>query len=103
MFSTEPAHLINLNESVVLKPSNRFGLDLKSSQFDVAGMPPGENHLQGHVPLEAKIFRLVDDSHSAAANLPQNFIGCNSLGNSGFLIGSIPNLGTIILIAGTCF
>jgi hypothetical protein len=52
----------------------RARLTLETAQVPQIEQGVGRQHLDGHVPAQRKLLRLVDDAHAAAAHLTQNLI-----------------------------
>src|SRR5207248_2883617 len=68
------ADFIDLHDVRVVQPGYRLGLQPEAVELLTAGVGPGEDHLQGHEPLELLLPGLVDDTHTAPAQLAKDFI-----------------------------
>src|SRR6266478_4926608 len=66
--------LMNLHDVRVLQLGDRLGLSLEASQVPGAGVGAGQDHLEGDEALEAALPGLVDNAHSAAPQLRQQFV-----------------------------
>ena len=61
------AHVVDLRDSGVLQPGDRFRLAAETIQSFRIGMNACQNHFQRHEPLQLVVPRQIDHSHSAAA------------------------------------
>ena len=68
------ADLVDLHDVGVLQSGNGLRLDLEAGQLLGAGMATGKDHLQRHQTVEFPLPRLVDDSHSPAAEFAKNVV-----------------------------
>ena len=68
------ADIVNLDDVGMLQASERRGLCAKAGQVLRAGLEPGQNHLQRHGAIETELPGLVHDTHTAAAEEPQDLV-----------------------------
>ena len=67
------ADVVDLEDIGVPQHGHGFGLDLEAGDLDFVGMRPAD-HLQGDDPVQPTMAGLVDDSHSAPAELTADFV-----------------------------
>ena len=65
---------IMLKDPAVMRFQAGVQYGLEARPLARPGVPAGEDHLQGHGPVEAGMPRLVDDAHSAAAQLAEHLV-----------------------------
>ena len=58
----------------MIEPGSRFGLGAKSRQVGRRRGAGVQDHLQGHGAAQASLARLIDDAHTAAAELFEELI-----------------------------
>ena len=68
------ADLVDLHDVGVLQAGRRLGLTPEAGQLLGVGLVAGSQQLQGHDPIQGHLPGLVDHTHSAAAQLRQEFI-----------------------------
>jgi hypothetical protein len=51
-----------------------LGFAVEALQLLVRGKLAGENHLQGHDPVQLDLQRFINDAHAPASDLAQDFI-----------------------------
>ena len=68
------ADLVDLNDVRVLQPGDSLGLDAEAGELLGAGVRTGQDHLQGHEPIQGHLFGLVDDAHAAPAEQADDFV-----------------------------
>ncbi len=74
--------LEHLDDVGVLQAGDGFGLGAKAGQLNVAGVRPGEDHLEGHLALQLDLPRTVHDAHAAPPQLGQDFVAGKAKGRS---------------------
>ena len=68
------AHAIDFDDVTVVQAGHGLGFASKAVQFTFAAKPPRWQNLQCHLPAQRLLPGLIDDSHSAAAHLADDFI-----------------------------
>ena len=68
------AYFMNLHNMRVLEAGCRLGFGTETDQADRISACPGQDHFQGHQPLQLTLSRLVDYSHTASAQLRKNLV-----------------------------
>jgi hypothetical protein len=58
----------------VVQPRRRLGLAAEAPQALLVQQGGAGQDLEGHVPAEGRLLRLVDDAHAAAAHLAQDAV-----------------------------
>src|SRR5262249_19090348 len=66
--------VIDLNDVRVLQTGEDFRLNLEAGDHVRAGVGAGADHLEGDDPVEAFLTGLVDNAHTAAAGLREDFV-----------------------------
>ena len=65
------SHAVYRHDVAVVQPRRRAGLELKSLELGRTEPPIHEQDLERDVPAQRLLHRLVDDSHSAPADLAE--------------------------------
>ena len=71
------ADLVDLDDVRVLQPGDGPGFLIEAGELLRAGVPAGENHLEGDEPIQPRLPGLVDDAHAAAAQLREDLVAGN--------------------------
>jgi hypothetical protein len=78
--------LMDLDDIGMLEAGDGLGFGAEAAEGLGAGVLAGEDHFQGHQPVERDLAGLVNHSHAAAAQNTQDFVAGHSwrLGKLGF-------------------
>ena len=68
------ADRVDLDDVGMLEPGDRLGLGGEAGERVGTGVVPGQDHLQGHFPVQADLAGPVDDAHRASAEFPQDLV-----------------------------
>ncbi len=68
------AQVMDLDDRRVLQARDRLGLGQKAGRGLGPGVGAGQDHLQGADPVQVDLARLVNDAHTAAAQLPEDHV-----------------------------
>ncbi len=68
------ADRVHLDDARVAELGDRLSLAQEPRPFALAGVVPGQDHLQGDVPVEGRVPREVDDAHPAPTQFSQDLV-----------------------------
>ena len=67
-------HFVNRHDARVIELGDGLGFILEAAQLGVVGQDSGLDHLEGDGAVERDLVRLVNNSHSAAAEFFLNLV-----------------------------
>ena len=86
MLSLVLADLMDGHDVHMLQIGGCFGFRMKPLDVLCGGQLSGQDHLDGHDPVEARLSGFVDHPHSAAGNLFEQFVVAEKRRTLGWLL-----------------
>ncbi len=77
------ANVVDGDDVGMVQLGGGLGLDAEAAQGRARGGLPGQDHLEGHLAVEAHLPGPVDDAHAAAGDLAEQFVVAKALPSRG--------------------